>query len=152
MEKMYRIMSTLSIFLDYDVIPTSLTVAPNSTAIFRCQHHTAIGIGWHVNGTAFIPSNPDITPNTDRDRGGRLVYTLSIVARLIYNYTQIQCVAFFIDMAPELSPVATLIILEGRYYQTITCYGGKYCCIRRNVCTLHLLCSYTNISSTHTSI
>ena len=81
--------------------------------MFRCRHPNADLLAWRVNGSS-VGQNPppDITPGTQRDDDGGLVYTLYIIARPEYNGTEVVCVAFFIDRSQlELSPPA---ILQGR--------------------------------------
>ena len=84
----------------------------NATAIFKCQHQTAIGISWQVNGSSVKPNNVDITPSTVRDNDQHLVYVLTILARLEYNGTEIECVAIFID-GFQVTPTVMLTVLEG---------------------------------------
>ena len=73
-------------------------------------------IGWQVNGTSVGKlMNPDIIPGTIRDESGYLVDILTILALPEYNKTAVQCIAItLVSNTTELTPVATLIIQEGK--------------------------------------
>ena len=102
------------ITLGFTVTPSSITVGVNNVAVFRCQHQSAQSISWRVNGSS-VSGNTDITPSTNRAQDGSLTYTLMILARPTYNGTEVECIALFLDSQPEVSPTATLIIIEGSY-------------------------------------
>ena len=80
-----------------------LIKSTGENAIFRCRHPNASDIRWKINGDLIRGRNypPDITPGTERDDEQFLVQTLTIVARPLYNGTEIGCVAMFDDGSPD---------------------------------------------------
>ena len=81
----------------------------NEPAKFRCKHPAARFIDWLVNGSSIAQSPPaDITPGTSTDDNGNLLNTLTIIGRLEYNGTEVQCEAVFHDGNSEFSPNVTL--------------------------------------------
>ena len=87
-------------------------VGVGQQVVFRCQDPTAAAIGWKVNGSDVVGSNPlpGITTGLTSDGNGNL-YILTIVARSHYNQTEVVCVAFSSGPggSTETAPVSLLI-------------------------------------------
>ena len=97
-------------------LPATQNVNAGDTAAYRCKHDTADIIRWRVNGS-LIGRNPppDVTSNIVTDKNGDLDGTLTIVAHLEYNQTEIVCVARFDDGSPEeITSSVLLIIHQGK--------------------------------------
>ena len=78
-------------------------------AEFRCSHATADFIGWRVNGTSLGRlSSPDFMEIMTSDSHATLISTLTIDARLKYNETIVDCLAFVIHQPTEFSSTAAL--------------------------------------------
>ena len=101
----------LKIKTDFTVMPTSLLVGIGETAVFKCQNLEAAFVFWRVNGSRVTQNPPpDITPATTRDDNNQLVNTLTIVARLDFNETQVECGAILQDDSTILTPSVELLI------------------------------------------
>ena len=80
-------------------------------AIFRCQNLGAVFVFWRVNGSMVTQNPPpDITPATTRDENNQLVNTLTIVAHLEFNGTEVECGAILRDGSTILTPSVELLI------------------------------------------
>jgi hypothetical protein len=92
------------------VSPASLNVTVDTVAVFQCQHPTAHGVNWKINGSIL-----QILPegfSTDRSDDG--VFSLNIEALAKYNQTVIQCVAFFANSPSEESE-QSIMMIQGIY-------------------------------------
>ena len=82
---------------------------------FVCQHSTADGIGWKINGTILNSvSLPNITVTSSHLPDGGVLYKLIIIAHQTYNMTTFTCVATFLDL--ELSTMESFpatLLLQG---------------------------------------
>ena len=88
------------------ISPTSLNITVNAIAVFQCQHPTAHGINWMINGSIL----QDLPEGFSTDRSDDRVFSLNIEALAEYNQTVIQCVAFFIDSQSEESEQSLMMI------------------------------------------
>jgi hypothetical protein len=88
------------------ISPTSLNVTVDEVAVFRCQHPTAHGINWKINGSIL----QELPKRFSTDRSDDRVFSLNIEALAEYNPTVIQCVAFFVDSPSEESEQSVLMI------------------------------------------
>ena len=71
-------------------------------AMFRCQDPTAHVIVWRVNGsTVGQRPPPGITTAATPDGSGTLVNTLTILALLEYNGTEVECEACLLYTSPS---------------------------------------------------
>ena len=96
------------------ISPASLNVTVDTVAVFQCQHPTAHGINWKINGS-ILRDFPDGF-SSDRSDG---VFSLNIEALAEYNQIVIQCVAFFADSPSEESEQSLMMIqgiLEVSYH------------------------------------
>ena len=84
-------------------------------AVFQCQHTTADGINWRINGSTLR----DLPEGVSTDRGSDGVFILTITALLKYNQTMVECVAFFGDSPSERTNPAALMA-QGKY--AIVCH------------------------------
>ena len=98
--------SMIGVFIE---IPTSQTVSVGEVAEFRCRHATADIIRWRVNGTLVSLSRPP--PDITLAINSESVHILTIIARRIYNGTEVVGVARFDDESPDetTNPEAMLI-------------------------------------------
>ena len=79
-------------------------------AVFRCQDPTAHVIVWRVNGsTVGQRPPPNITTAATQDGSGSLVNTLTILALLEYNGTEVECEAIT-DSLTKRTPLVTILI------------------------------------------
>ena len=86
----------------FNEVPVSEEVSIGAEAVFRCQHPSADTIRWRVNSTLIgRNSPPDVIRGTILDEDNTLVDTLTIVVRVRYNGTVVECVARFDDGTPE---------------------------------------------------
>ena len=84
----------------------SLNITVDTVAVFPCQHPTADGIAWRINGSAlwYFPEGVNTNQNSDG------VFSLTIIALSKYNQTVIECVALFINFpSQETNPVIMMI-------------------------------------------
>ena len=88
------------------ITPASLNVTVDTVAVFQCQHPTAHGINWKINGS-FLQDFPD---GFSIDRSDDGVFSLNIKALAEYNQTVIQCGAFFADSPSEESEQSLMMI------------------------------------------
>jgi hypothetical protein len=86
--------------------PVSLNVIVDAVAVFQCQHPTAHGINWKINGSILqnLPEGFSTDRNDDR------VFSLNIDAFAKYNQTVVQCVAFFANSPSEESEQSIMMI------------------------------------------
>ena len=99
--------------IEFIYVPETLNVSNGTTGIFRCMHTSADTIRWKRDGILIGLDPPsDITPGTQRDEDGNLVNTLSIMARLGYNGTEIECVAQFDDNTPDATTDPAILLGE----------------------------------------
>ena len=101
----------VSVFIEE---PSSVTVAENYLAVFRCRVSSGLQ-GWAVGGV-FVSSlnNPDFATHSESaSDGGPPVHTLSIVGRSVYNGTTVQCFSLSFS-GNSNSSIATLQI-QGMY-------------------------------------
>ena len=101
--------------IDFLESPESQMARVNTDVVFRCRHSRAETIRWSVNGSLISGNNPpsDITPSTTTV-DNHFVNTLTIVAHLEYNKTEVVCVAKFDDGSPdETTDAAILTIIAG---------------------------------------
>ena len=91
-----------------------VTLPLGSLAEFRCQHPTADDITWAINGTSLNQlQDPDIVTSS-RIENGSAVQILSIPALLMYNNTDVVCIAVILNpLTSESSPSASLTVLPG---------------------------------------
>ena len=97
----------LAVFIEE---PSSATVAENHLAVFRCRVSSGLQ-GWVVGGL-FVSSlnNPDFATHSESaSDGGPPVHTLSIVGRIAYNGTTVQCFSLSFGVNSN-SSIATLQI------------------------------------------
>ena len=82
------------ILAEFVEVPTSISVEiGNEPAVFRCCHLSLNAIiGWRVNNLSFRQF-PSISRGSVNENGTS-VETLIIPARLEYNGTEVECVAF----------------------------------------------------------
>ena len=85
-------------------------MAQGQQAVFNCQHATAHAIGWRLNGIPLLDTNfvGVVARSTSFPSG--VQNTLTIEARLEYNLTRVECVAFFGDSIPETTEAVVLKI------------------------------------------
>ena len=97
--------------------PMPLNITVDTVAVFQCQHTTADGINWRINGSTLrdLPQ----TVSTDRTSDG--IFTLTITAHSNYNQTVIECVALFADSPSERTNQASLIV-QGKYVIVYVCH------------------------------
>ena len=80
-------------------------------AVFRCQNLGADFVFWKFNGSKVTQNPPpDITPATTRDENNHLVNTLTVVARLEFNGTQVECGAILPNGSTIFTPSVELLI------------------------------------------
>ena len=127
-------MKVFTVFVGFTEVPTSQMVFVGVEAEFRCRHPTADVIAWRVNGTSLGQNPPpDILPDTDRVGDGSLVNTLTIIARLRYNGTEVECLAVFLEESPtETSPTALLqgtciVIMLSINRSDVFCASNLFC-------------------------
>ncbi len=106
-------------------------------AVFRCQNLGAVFVFWNFNGSMVTQTPPpDITPATTLDRNNHLVHILTIVARLEFNGTLVECGALLQNGSRILTPSVELLI-AGIYNQVnniiiiitdkrVTCRDNKF--------------------------
>ena len=86
--------------------PVSLNITVDTVAIFQCQHPTADGINWRINGSALR----DLLEGFSTDRNYDGVFTLTITGLPEYNYAVIKCVALFSNYPSEETDPAKMVI------------------------------------------
>ena len=80
-------------------------------AVFRCQNLGAIVVFWRFNGSMVTQNPPpDITPATTRDDNDRLVNTLTVVGRLEFNGTEVECGVILSDGSTVFTQTVELLI------------------------------------------
>ena len=109
-----------SLMFQFCIISTEFTITPSAEAlpvgigekaVFRCQNIGARFVFWNFNGSMVTQDPPPyITPATTRDENNRLVNTLTIVARLEFNGTQVECDAILQNGSMILTPSVELLI------------------------------------------
>ena len=77
-----------------NISPQDTTVFLNRTGIFSCDASGGDFIVWRVNGTGFEDLSSEILSDLDINPEGISsgLSTLSIIARVVYNGTRVQCV------------------------------------------------------------
>ena len=85
--------------------PMSLNLTVDAVAMFQCQHSTADGINWKINGATLR----DFPEGISTDRNGE-IFSLTIIALPEYNQTAIECVALFSNSPSEGTDSAILMI------------------------------------------
>ena len=96
-------------YIEFIEVPSPVTLEIGSgSAMFRCSHQLADGIGWRLNGLP-VRDFPNITTGSTNENGA-VVVTLSIPARSQYNGTEVVCVAFILGESSELTPPITLLL------------------------------------------
>ena len=93
-------------------IPRSQNVSVGETAEFRCQHPTADGIRWKVNGSVLRPI--DFPPGVQQKVENRL-YILTIIGMPEYNRTEVVGDAFLFTDGSSLEETKPVALLEGMY-------------------------------------
>ena len=83
---------------------------------FLCQHPTADGIGWKINGTILNSiSLPNITVTSNPVPDGDVLYRLVITAYEMYNMTSFICVATFLDSGNSVvETLPAILLLQGK--------------------------------------
>ena len=101
-----------SVFIE---VPEALNVTIGMSAIFRCRHTDADFIGWSLNGTSLgrIPAPADIQVEVYSGLDGILVHVLDIRAILVYNITEVQCVAISIDPSSSELTESVMLLIQG---------------------------------------
>ena len=84
----------------------------NETAEFRCQHSTADGIRWKVNGS--VLSSVYFPPGVQQRVENRL-YILTIMGMPEYNGTEVVGDAFHFTDGSSLEETEPVALLEGMY-------------------------------------
>lgn len=102
------------------IISTEFTITPSAEAlpvgigeeaVFRCQNIGARFVFWNFNGSMVTQDPPPyITPAIIQDENNHLVNTLTIIAHLELNGTQVECGAILQDGSTILTPSVELII------------------------------------------
>lgn len=82
---------------------------------FLCQHSTADGIGWKINGTILNSiSLSNITVTSSPLPDGGVLYKLIIIAHQMYNMTTFTCVATFLDSGlSAMETYPAILLLQG---------------------------------------
>ena len=111
---------SLNDMFQFGIIRTEFTITPSTEAlpvgigeeaVFRCQNLGAVHVFWIFNGSKVTQDPPpDITPSTTRDEDNHLVNTLTIIARLEFNGTEVECGAILQDGSTILTPSVELLI------------------------------------------
>ena len=104
-------------------VPQSVTVNSGGQAQFRCEHPSAEGYIWLINGTALRNLPQNVLMNFIEENGVLLLGQ----ALPEYNMTSVQCVATFTNRLPLQS-----------FHATLTVQGEIVCPIQ---CILHVLCT-----------
>ena len=103
----------LAVFIEE---PSSVVVAENEVAVFRCRISNGLQ-GWAMDGVfvSTLQNNPDFAARSESaSDGGPPVSILSIVGRSVYNGTTVQCFAFSFS-GNSNSSIATLQIQGAQY-------------------------------------
>ena len=89
-------------------------------AVFSCLHSSTYSFtAWKLNGSdrAVRETNPPpgITPGRTLDEKGNVIdYTLTMVAHLNYNQTEVVCVATFVgNSMPEVETTPVILLIQG---------------------------------------
>ena len=90
--------------------PVSLNVIVDTVAVLQCQHTSADGINWRINGSTLR----DLPEGVSTYRSSDGIYILTIIALLKYNQTVVECVALFDDFPSERTNPAALMV-QGKY-------------------------------------
>lgn len=101
--------------LDFITSPVSRNVTTGEEVIFLCQHSTADGIGWKMNGTILNSiSLPNITVTSNPLPDGGVLYKLIISAHQVFNTTLFTCVATFLDLGySTVETLPAILLLQG---------------------------------------
>ena len=82
--------------------------------MFQCQHSTADGIGWKLNGSLLSELNHrNISAISQPLPNGDVIYNLMFTALPEYNKTTVECVATFLSQEPATSTVPVLVLIQG---------------------------------------
>ena len=84
----------------------SVNVTMNTEAVFLCNHSTAVGATWKINGTVLRGLPEGVHSGLDSTG----VHYLTIMARPEYNSTMTECVALFTDSPVEETAPAIMMI------------------------------------------
>ena len=76
-------------------------------AVFRCEPVSSPFILWNVNGTLYRNLTKAVRQDFHRS-----TYELTILAKAMYNMTDIQCIL----RLPDAESDVVYIIMEGTYY------------------------------------
>ena len=111
------------LYIFFIEVPQSVTVNSGGQAQFRCEHPSADGYVWLVNGTSLRNLPHNVLMNL------RVENEVLLLGQALpeYNLTSVQCVATFTNRLPVQSFAATL-----------TVQGEIFCPIQ---CILHVLCT-----------
>ena len=91
-------------------------VSVGETVVFQCQHSTADGIGWKLNGTLLSELNHmNISAISLPLPNGDTIHNLMFTALPGYNKTIIECIATFLSQEPPTSTVPVLVLIQGMY-------------------------------------
>ena len=107
-------MCSLSIS-DFAIIPLARNVSVGETVVFQCQHSSADGIGWKLNGTLLNELNHyvrNISAVTLPLPNGDTIYNLMLTALPGYNKTRIECVATFHSKESAATTVPVLFLYK----------------------------------------
>ena len=90
--------------------PASLNITVDTVAVFPCQHSTADGITWRINGTILRDLPEGVS--TDQNSDGTIILTITALPK--YNQTVIECVALFTESPSDDTDPAIMMIQGGR--------------------------------------
>ena len=95
--------------LDFTIHPQSKSVGPGEEAVFQCQYPGA-SINWRINGSSNVTS----TESSVSSSGGQASDTLTIIALLEYNATEVVCIALLSDLSLRQS-VPVYLTIDGEF-------------------------------------
>ena len=94
-------------------MPRKQVVPENVTAVYRCQHSSAEGVDWLVNGSTFFPNTIDGIRLNQTSLNDLLLYELMILASSTNNGTMIVCRARFRDPERNETTESAELIVQG---------------------------------------
>lgn len=98
----------------FTTIPLAKNVSAGERVVFQCQHETADGIGWKLNGTLLNTFNPaNVTATGLPLPNGNVIYNLILTALPRYNNTTIECIATFLNQEAPTSTEPVLLLIQG---------------------------------------
>ena len=98
------------LLIGFIIVPTDLTVAEGTAAVFCCQHSSADAIGW---GISLLDLSLEGVSAHSTSVAGGILNTLTIVAHPQYNLTQVKCVAVQFDGSPILDTEDVIMSIQG---------------------------------------